>query len=277
MSKKTTQVTKTDQELTLISDESIERFKSIESKIVELQKLNANEISALAIAGAKANVISELRKALPDELVKKIKDNLENNRLGFKTDKEDGGYPIKAIRDCLIESAVNGFLWHGNEFNIIGGNAYFTKEGFTGLLKRHKDFSDIKIEFGLPKHETQNKRAVIDVSATWKYKDKPFSLKDTLSVKIAVKNGINYTTDDAVIGKAERKIKARIWEESTGMYLPEADVSEHSSDIMENKIKNAEEVKAEVQDEIDKNANTEQLDFVDDPGNSELFDRKRSF
>ncbi len=241
------------QQLTLISEESLTKFNEIQRKVNELQKLETNEMSQMAIAAAKANVIAELRKALSRELVENMKKNLENNRLGFLTDK-DGGYSIDVIRDCMIESAVAGFYWHGNEFNIIGGNSYFTKEGFTNKIKRTEDFTDMNIDFSIPKYEVENKRATVKIKANWKYRGKPLELKIEIPIKLTIdKYGKNWSTDDAILGKAERKIKAKIWELSTGVYLPDAD----ADDL---KFKNAHDVDAQVIEEIEVNANKVPID-----------------
>ena len=57
--------------------------------------------------------IAELKSILTDDIVQKIADNLMGNRLGFKTDRDfgnNGKYSVAVIKNCLIESALNGIL-----------------------------------------------------------------------------------------------------------------------------------------------------------------------
>lgn len=231
----------------MLSEQSLELFKDIDKKIEVVKEHKANkEINQMVVAAAQANVIKQLKTLLTDPFVSGMKGTLENSNLGFKTDKDDG-YPISVIRTCLIEAALNGFYWHGNEFNIIAGNSYFTKDGLKNKMKRDGIYNDLKISFGIPEHDEAKRRALIKVSATWKVENKPYSIDSDISVKIQIKNGINYTTDDAVIGKANRKIRARIIEMVTGDSIPEGDADEYKNEVNTNssrseKVKRAEEV-----------------------------------
>jgi hypothetical protein len=239
----------------VIAEESIQKFNSIQSKIALIEQAEGNrELTQMAVAAVKANVIAELQKALTPEFVTNIKKTLENNRLGFKTDNKEG-YPLETIKTCLIESAIQGFYWHGNEFNIIAGNAYFTKEGLTNKMRRGEEYTDVKLSFGIPEMQVQNQRALISVKATWKYHGKEDSIEETIPVKLLIKNGINYTTDDAIIGKANRKIRARIIEQSTGNPIPEGDAEEVNKEINANKVNDMQsteyqEVKEKISDTI---------------------------
>lgn len=215
----------------MLSDQSVELLKSINDQIELVKtKKNNTEINQMVVATAQANVVKQLKAILTDPFVMGIKQTLENSSLGFKTDKTDG-YPVNVIRTCLIESALNGFYWHGNEFNIIAGNTYFTKDGLRNKMRRDNIYSDLKISFGVPDHDMQKKRALIVVSASWRVGEKQYNIEETISVKIQVKDGVNFTTDDAVIGKANRKIRARIIEMVTGDAIPEGDDDEFSNEI----------------------------------------------
>jgi hypothetical protein len=45
---------------------------------------------------------------------------------------------VDVVRNCIIDGAANGLLPTGNQFNIIAGNMYPTKEGYTALLSKLK-------------------------------------------------------------------------------------------------------------------------------------------
>jgi hypothetical protein len=59
--------------------------------------------------------------------------SMENTPLGFRTDKE-GGYPDHVLRDCVIMAMLDGLGFAGNQFNVIAGAYYVTKEGWSELL-----------------------------------------------------------------------------------------------------------------------------------------------
>ena len=61
--------------------------------------------------------------------------SMENTPLGFKTDKE-GGYPDHVLRDCVIMAMLDSLGFSGNQFNIIAGQYYVTKEGWSELLEQ---------------------------------------------------------------------------------------------------------------------------------------------
>ena len=80
--------------------------------------------------------VAELREAL-DEKVMKALMKLKNSKMGFRTDEgpKTGVYSMEVVRDAVIEAATLGLQCVGNQFNILGGNMYVTKEGFTFLLR----------------------------------------------------------------------------------------------------------------------------------------------
>ena len=81
-----------------------------------------------------AEAISNLQTLLTPEYMKPIL-ALQGNRLGFRTDKDkNGGYSEAQVKNCLIEAVLMGLQPTGNQFNIIAGNTYPTKEGLGYLL-----------------------------------------------------------------------------------------------------------------------------------------------
>lgn len=123
-----------------------------------IQKLNKNveiALSAQTLAGFEkaytmATAAGELKKLLNAEYMKPIME-LQGNRIGFKTDKDNnGGYPVETVKNCIIEAVLMGVQPVGNQFNIIAGNCYLTKEGIGYLLKNINGLS-YDIVFTLPR------------------------------------------------------------------------------------------------------------------------------
>ncbi len=109
---------------------------------------NASAIDIVNNFGAAFNaaqVIGLLREALTDEVMNAVFMPLMNTKVGFRTDRDGKPdkngrpkplYDIPTVRDAIIDAAIIGLLPTGNQFNIISGTMYPTKEGYTVLLKK---------------------------------------------------------------------------------------------------------------------------------------------
>lgn len=184
-----------------------------------MQEASGEFVKATILASA----MCQLRELITDEMMKPIM-ALQGSRLGFKTDKDkDQGYPAKVVKECIIQAALMGLKPVGNQFNIIAGNVYITKEGFTAKMLEYKPLTDLKLVFGLPKEGERG--AIVPCSATWKIDGKTDSL---VCEGIPVKKD-SYTSIDAVLGKAERKLRSRIWTQITGSVLSDGDADDNTA------------------------------------------------
>jgi hypothetical protein len=147
------------------------------------------------------------------------------SQLFFKTDKDGGNkgtYSAEVIRDVLVEATLRGLKPTGNKFNIIASRLYITKEGYVDLVGDYPGLSDLKEDYSVPK-KSSDKGAVVLCTATWKLD----GIDDSLSAEIPVRMD-QYTSIDAVLGKAKRKLLARVYDRITGSMLsaPEGDVDD---------------------------------------------------
>jgi len=189
-------------------------------------KLNnsvASVIGNQAIVGfekayAVANAVMELRELLTDEYMKPIM-ALQGNALGFKTDKDRAsGYSVSEVRNCLIEAVLYGLQPYGNQFNIIAGNMYATKEGCGYLLSKIQGLNyDIVPE--LPRINQTSAAVVMNV--TWTINTVQQVKKLDIPVKVNSMMGT-----DAILGKATRKARKWLYDTIMGCELPEGDVSD---------------------------------------------------
>ena len=178
--------------------------------------------------------MADLRDALDEKVMTSIM-KLQNTKLGFRTDNERG-YPVQVVRDAVIEATVWGLQCVGNQFNILAGNFYATKEGYTYLLRNLPGLDDMKFIFhpavikesstsgtrkdGTPWQKIEREGiAVVDVS--WVYNG--VRGMERLEFCIRVNAGMS---QDAIIGKAERKAKAWLHARLTDMQLPDGDVAD---------------------------------------------------
>lgn len=169
-----------------------------------------------------ANSISALRNALTPEIMSDLL-KLANTPLGFKTDeanRKEGKYPDAVIKDCLIQAMVRGVRPTGNEFNILVGQCYVTKEGFRRLLKDFPGFANLKIDLGVPRISGEG--AIIKASASWTLHMR----RDSIECEIPVKG----SGCDLLLGKAESKLYRRIYSRLTGSELADVASAEDESE-----------------------------------------------
>lgn len=155
---------------------------------------------------------------------------LQDTPLGFRTDRDpkvnnrktgqpNQPYPYDVVRDAVIEAGLRGLQLVGNQFNIISGRFYGTKEGFEFLIRKLPAVSDFRPVIGVPQSKPGG--VLIDCEASWQQNGKPFTLKVTIPVK-----GDDYSSADQYIGKATRKLLKRCYEVMTGNSVPEGDAAD---------------------------------------------------
>lgn len=153
---------------------------------------------------------------------------LQGTPLGFRTDKDketnkDGGYgyPIDVVKEAVIEAVLRGVYPVGNEFNIIAGRCYITKEGYQRKVREYPRLTDLRIMLQIPLMKAGG--AVVPCSATWKVNGEPDTVERDIPVKVNLGMGV-----DAVLGKATRKLLASVWQRLTGSLVaePEGDVDD---------------------------------------------------
>lgn len=197
--------------------------------------------------------VAKMREVLTPQVMQSLV-KLKNSKLGFRTDESKGNeYPIEVVRDCVIDAATLGLQCVGNQFNIIGGNMYVTKEGFTYLLRelvRAGLLKDMKFVYStaeISESSTQGTRrdgssyqkiereGRIKVDVRWVFDGKPGH--EELEFCVRVNAGMS---QDAIVGKAERKAKAWLYN-----FLTDQAVSDGEAEVAAGEVR---EVKARAVD-----------------------------
>ncbi len=194
----------------------------------EVALRNASAIDIVNNFGAAftaAQVIMLLREALTDEVLDTIFMPLMNSKVGFRTDR-DGKlnrktgkvnelYDKPTVREAIIDAALIGLRPTGNQFNIISGTMYPTKEGYTSLLK--KIGAKYVIDYSQPTIDPQG-FATFVCKINYEFKGE----KNSFSVSATVRTD-QYSSYDQLRGKAERRAKKALYEYLTGTDYGEAD------------------------------------------------------
>lgn len=199
--------------------EALDRFAN-ENNLSVLTEGKGSFTAAIAVADA----IGQLKAMLTPEVMQPIM-KLQGTALGFKTDKDNaGGYPVETVRECFIEGTLKGFKFVGNQSNIIAGRFYATKEGFEDFFLRQAklgNFTDYRDAYSIPKHTSENE-AIVTCSASWKWKGNADKFEN-VPISIRVNKGQGA---DAILGKAKRKLLARIYSRVTGTVITEGEAGE---------------------------------------------------
>jgi hypothetical protein len=203
----TVEITKKQQEVAVALDDAV------------YQVIGADAILGFRKAFQVANATKQLKELLNDEYLEPIM-LLQGNRLGFKTDKDtSGGYDKRIVKNCLIEAVLTGVQPYMNQFNIIAGNMYVTKEGFGYLLSNIKG---LKYEIIPMIPKVEGTQATIVMRITWSVGASETEVRE---IEFVIKVN-SYMGADAIIGKATRKSRAWLYNQVTGVEVGDGDVAE---------------------------------------------------
>ena len=211
------------------------KFLSV-SKIIdaEISTVLASNVNGFQKAFVMSSAVNIIKAQLSDEYMKPIME-LQGSSLGFKTDqdtvkekvggkwvtKKGEGYPMEIVRECLIEAIFLGLEVTGNQFNIIGGNTYPTREGFGALLDKMQGLKK-NFEYKNIQQPAGQKVAYVTVNITWQVEGDT-AKKQTIEFPI---KSNEYTSYDALIGKAERKAKRWLFNTIKGTDISDGDVND---------------------------------------------------
>lgn len=254
-----------------MSNNQLEVAKLLNSNV--LQVLTSQELLGFEKAYMIASAVQELKKLLTPEYMRPIM-ALQGNKLGFKTDKDkDGGYPEEVVKNCLIEAVLLGVQPFGNQFNIIAGNSYITKEGFGYLLSNISGLS-YKIIPQLPR--VGEKSAAVVMKIQWAYGGQSNEQDIDFPIKVN-----SFMGTDGVIGKATRKARAWLFYTVTGSEISDGDVQEVEAKVVSTTIndrKTPQEIEADrialLIEDATTVADLEKLKQYIQPHQVELYDAK---
>lgn len=217
-----------------------------------------------------AEGIKQLKELLTPEYMAPIM-QLQGSKLGFRTDKDlnkdrtkGPGYPMEVVKDCIIEAVLNGLEVTGNQFNIIAGNCYPTKEGCGAILNKFPGLK-YQIILSLPRTNATASSAAtsaaVDALIKWTLNGE----QNQETIPIAVKMDA-YTSLDAVNGKATRKARAWLISRITGSEITDGEVEDATATVMSSKTKETkvsdEEIESQRWIALFKDASTvEELEF----------------
>ncbi len=198
--------------------------KKLDTEVLSV--INSSQIEGFEKAFQVANAIAKIKELLTTEYMKPIM-ALQGNVLGFKTDKDlaqggakGNGYSEEVVKNCLIEAVLTGVQPVGNQFNIIAGNSYITKEGLGYLLDNVAGL-EYSITSELPRINTEKTSAAIVMNLKWKINNQEHEQKLELPIRMN-----SFMGTDAVIGKGTRKARKWLYEKIKGIEISDGDITD---------------------------------------------------
>jgi hypothetical protein len=207
-----------------------ERRMQLIDEVVESSNMAVIEsMPKLAQGLVLGKAMKQLRELVDDSIMADVM-ALQGSELGFRTDKDrEGGYTAEVVKDAAIHALLRGASVTGNEFNVISGKCYLTKEYYQRQVAALVD--DLRIVEHVP--QLRDGGALVPMEASWIYNGRRDELKclktDDGDARIAVRVNKGMGVD-AVLGKATRKLLARIYRRVTGSNWLEADADADVSD-----------------------------------------------
>ena len=202
-----------------------QQYAMIQSEIDAAKSIALSQVPAMKKAIVMAQAVRQLREYLTESRMRAIMD-LQGTSLGFRTDRDrQNGYNIEVVRECALEALIRGVMPVGNEFNIIAGRMYITREGFTRLVREYPGLSNLVTCPGIPKQ--MNGGGVVPFTAEFMLNGEKKALARDIPVKVNEGQGV-----DAMIGKATRKMLAYIYATITGStFFPDGEIDDDPTSI----------------------------------------------
>lgn len=221
---------------------------------IVLSVIGEKNINGFHKAYLMASAIDSLTLLLtPDYMAPIMK--LQGTKLGFRTDKDkNGGYDMNVVRRCLIEAVFYGLQPCGNQFNIIAGIMYPTKEGLEYKANTMPGLW-YSIVLGVPKVNQEKTSALFDnVRIKWALNGEE-KREETIEIPLKIDA---YASVDSMQGKAKRKSLAWMLAAITGESVTDGDVTDIPT------------VDSNVAEEIASQANKLELTMGTDPASESL-------
>jgi hypothetical protein len=229
--------------LTVLTESEKRQMSSISRVVSAYRTYLANpQLDELERALVQSKAIAAIEQLLTPEILQEFM-RLMDSPYGFKTDRGSGSankgappYGPDTVRRCLIQAWLSGAKVTGNQFNIIAGNCYLTKEFNRIRILETEGVSNLQLTVGPPQRFGE-RTAVCEAMAEWTYFGKPQSLKFLKTAELDARIVVNaYSTSgpDEIRGRVESKLYQRVLHVLTGLNHDTVDVIE--ADTIEGSI-----------------------------------------
>ena len=184
-----------------------------EHNIVALSNIASQMERTFVLAGG----VAKIKSLLTDQVMRDYIVPLAGKSLGFKVDKAN--YSVAELREVTIEAILYGAFPVGNEFNVLFGASYLTKNFFKRKVEEFPGIGNLKV---IPEPPTRTQSgAQVKVHCEWTLEKKSFSEDWTFPCRSNANDSA-----DIVQGKGLKKAYERIYRIISGSKfdLPSEDI-----------------------------------------------------
>jgi len=223
----------TQQPTALATNEQRQQLREFDRQLKQFRNDLANpELGVMEKLSIQADAILFIQDSITPELMSKAM-KLMNTPLGFKTDKTSSPfYSEDVVKKALVVALLNGAQITGNQFNIIAGQCYLTKEFYRPAILRWPGLRNFEHYIGIPSM-FGDRAHVFEGKAQWEIDGELFEMvfrknENGIDNRIVVKStpaSQNYpgSSPDELRGKAEAKLYNRVWQRLTGLNMDVGD------------------------------------------------------
>lgn len=225
----TTEIVKTDNRPEFLKEIS-KNISAMNKLIVDVQELTS-KVSEFERSMMYGHYLVKIKEQFNGKTLEIVK-NLMNTGIGFKTDRNPDDpnckykdvYSDEIIKNCATQAIMHGLRIHGNEWNILGGNFYATKEGLQRIVRANPNL-ERKIKETIKGFKQSSESHIWEFKCEYEFKLKgEQEVKDSVNIYVRGKQGNYDIPFDAVMGKAVRKLLKTIYNEMNhGFHLEDAD------------------------------------------------------
>lgn len=221
-------------------------IRTSQKALRQAEDSNSPMLKAMLVARA----MKEVRDLLTPEIMKDVM-ALMGSKNGFKTDRdtEQSKYTVGQVKEVMTEAFLRGFFPVNNEVNIIAGGFYAAKNGLERHVREWPGLTGLEMRPDVPVKSGSGEVALVGYTAKWLLDGKPYSIEclktaerdQRIPVRVNSKSIV-----DAIIGKATRKMYARIHQQLTGSAISHGDPDDAPEDLttVEGSVVTASDVEA---------------------------------
>ena len=180
-----------------------------------IERTESRVMKAILMSRARSTIANLISPQLLDAFM-----SLQNEKLGFKTDKADG-YGREVVKKCIVSALMYGVFPFNNEFNIIKGDVMIVQNGWRRKLHEIEGLDFPKLS-PIDLIETPRYYKVL-IRAEWKLHGVADSWDKYVLVDRGSQSKDAATTIDNLMGRVERRMLEAIYKKLRGEPFGDAD------------------------------------------------------
>lgn len=219
----TTAVTKTNNTKSIVPKATMQDVQKLETTVAQCHEAILQS-SAFSKAIVESQAIDAILKCLTPAIMADVM-KLMDSPLGFKTDRASGNKPSYTeaqVRNVLLTALVRGARIGGNEFNIIAGQCYFTKEFFRRAILEFPGLTHLSEPKISPPTKHGESTVAMEAFISWRLHGEEQSVSCRKDDESGVDSRIivkTYHTDGPakILGVAESRLLRKVMQKLTGL------------------------------------------------------------